>query len=254
MSFFYKLVNWYFNKDSLPYWVVLIIDCLICYLSGLFVFLLFFRGHVTLANLGPFSSTLLVYLFFNIIGFRLFHTYSGIIRYSSFVDLQRVAGAMGFGLVFALIIHFPIIHWVDNQWIVPLRIRHILSIYLVSTLAMWGFRILVKLMYDSMYDIDKAKNTLIYGVKEGGAGIAKNIANEKPQRFRLKGFIAHDNSDATHYLMGQKVYPINENLPEVLKENNISCVLVSPLRNDDFRNDDKLQDMLISAGVRIFMS
>ena len=254
MSFFYKLVNWYFKKDSLPYWAVLIIDCLICYLAGLFVLLLFFSNYVNSAHLGPFSSTLLVYLFFNIIGFRLFHTYSGIIRYSSFVDLQRVAGAMGFGLVVATVIHFLVLRWSGNQWIVPLRIRHIVTIYLASTIAMWGFRILVKLIYDSMYDIDKAKNTLIYGVKEGGAGIAKNIANEKPQRFKLKGFIAHDNSDATHYLMGQKVYPINENLLEVLKANKISCVLVSPLRNDEFRNDDKLQDMLISAGVRIFMS
>ena len=34
-----------------------------------------------------------------LVGFRLFRTYSGIIRYSSFVDLQRVGFAVLFGVV-----------------------------------------------------------------------------------------------------------------------------------------------------------
>ncbi len=83
MTVFNKLVNWYFTKNALPYWSVLIIDCLICYLSGILVFWFYYRGAVTLGNIGLLSKTILVYMCFNFIGFRVFRTYTGIIRYSS---------------------------------------------------------------------------------------------------------------------------------------------------------------------------
>lgn len=249
-----KLINWYFKRDSLPYWCVFLIDCLICYLSGIFVFWLFFRGAATMGNIVPVTYTLLLYMCFNIIGFRVFHTYSGIIRYSSFIDLQRVAYAMGLAFACVFVLHYPILFWEDNRWIVPLHTRHIVSIYIVSTIMMWTFRIVVKTLYDTMFDNEKANRTLIYGVKEGGIGLAKNISNHKPQRFRLYGFIAHDSDPTNRYLMGKKVYSANEKLEEVIKSNKIKCVLVSPLRNDDFRNDTLLQDLLIRHGVNIYMT
>ena len=100
-----KLLNWYFSKNALPYWLVFIMDCLICYLSGLFVFWLYYNGAVTLGNIVILSKTIFVYMVFNIIGFRVFHTYSGVLRYSSFVDLQRVGLAMGLSCIIALIVH-----------------------------------------------------------------------------------------------------------------------------------------------------
>ena len=254
MNPFSKLINWYFKRDSLPYWCVFLIDCIICYLSGLFVFWLFFRGTATLANIVPVTYTLLLYLFFDIIGFRIFHTYAGIIRYSSFVDLQRIAYAMGFAFLCVFIVHYPILFWEGNQWIVPLHTRHIISIYIVSIVVMWTFRIIVKMVYDTMFDNERALRTLIYGVKEGGIGLAKNVSNRKPQRFRIFGFIAHYNDPTAHYLMGKKVYTVNAQLADVIRTNKIRCVLVSPLRNDEFRNDSKLQDILIHAGVHIYMT
>ncbi|MBF1074572.1 MAG: polysaccharide biosynthesis protein, partial [Prevotellaceae bacterium] len=86
-----KLLNWYFSKNSLPYWCVLLADSAICYLSGIIVFWFYYRGAVTLGNIALLSKTIAIYMVFNLIGFRVFRTYSGILRYSSFVDLQRVA-------------------------------------------------------------------------------------------------------------------------------------------------------------------
>ena len=117
---FGKFINWYFKRDSLPYWCILFIDSLICYLSGIFVCWLFFRGAVTLGNIVPISRTLLFYALFNLLGFKLFHTYYGVIRYSSFVDLQRVGYAMGVSFICVAILHYPIIWWGnENRWIVP---------------------------------------------------------------------------------------------------------------------------------------
>ena len=255
MNLFGKIINWYFKKDSLPYWSIFLIDCIICFFSGLFVFALFFKPTNALANLPVISRTLLFYLIFNVIGFRWFHTYAGVIRYSSFVDLKRVAYAMGVAFIGVAIIHYPIIFWpASHQWIVPLNLRHIISIYIVSTIVLWAFRIVIKMIYDTAFDNEKAKRTLIYGVKEGGVGLAKNISTQKPQLFRLYGFITHDNSLTNRYLMGKKVYSVNKKLEEIIKSERISAVLVSPLRNEEFRNEEKLQDMLINAGVRIYMT
>ena len=108
MNFIEKLTNWYFSKNALPYWSVLILDCLICYFSGIFVFWLYYHGAITLGNIGVLSKTIFVYMIFNLIGFKVFRTYSGIFRYSSFVDLQRVASAMALSCIIAEIVHYLI--------------------------------------------------------------------------------------------------------------------------------------------------
>ena len=250
-SFLTKLTDWYFTKRALPYWTILLIDCLICYLSGIFVFWLYYRGAVTLGNLGLLTKTVIVYMMFNLIGFRLFRTYLGIIRYSSFVDLMHVACAMGVSLIIAEVMHYGIYYW-DLRF-VRLQGRQIAAMYMIATIGMMIFRVLVKTIYDVIYSTDTGKRTLIYGVLDGGIGLAKNIRNEKPTRFLLRGFISHDNHYDHHRLLGVAVYPGDNSLVQVIKDNRIEAVLVSPLQVERFRSDVKLQDLLISNGVHIYM-
>ena len=245
-------MNWYFSKNALPYWVILLIDIVICYLSGIVVFWLYYRGAVSLQHIELLTKTILTYMIFNLIGFRVFRTYSGIIRYSSFIDLQRVVLAMSLSLVVAEIMHYVVYHW--NLEFVRLQGRQIAAMYLVATIGMMGFRILTKSLYDVLFNANKGVRTLIYGVKDGGVGLAKNIRSNKPSKFLLKGFIAHDPSVKGKMLMGEKVFLINEELAENIKTLRIKAVLVSPLQNESFRNDTKLQDILLSQGVQIFMS
>lgn len=247
-----KLWNWYLSANALPYWVILAIDIFICYFSGLFVFWLYSHGALAWSYIALFSKTILIYMIFNLIGFRIFHTYSGIIRYSSFVDLQRVGLAMLSSLIVAEAMHYVIYYW-DLDFI-RLQGRQIAAMYLVATIGMMLFRIVVKSLYDVVFSTDNAMRTLIYGVNGGGIGLAKSIRIIKPQKFALKGFIAHDSSFKGRILMGQKVYMVDDNLAEHIKSLKIKAVLVSPLQNERFRDDQKLQDILLSQGVRIFMS
>ena len=247
-----KLWNWYLSANALPYWVILAIDIFICYFSGLFVFWLYSHGALAWSYIALFSKTILIYMIFNLIGFRIFHTYSGIIRYSSFVDLQRVGLAMLSSLIVAEAMHYVIYYW-DLDFI-RLQGRQIAAMYLVATIGMMLFRIVVKSLYDVVFSTDNAMRTLIYGVNGGGIGLAKSIRIIKPQKFALKGFIAHDSSFKGRILMGQKVYMVDDDLAEHIKSLKIKAVLVSPLQNERFRDDQKLQDILLSQSVRIFMS
>ena len=247
-----KIFQWYFTKNALPYWVVLAIDIFICYLSGILVFWFYYHGAVDFSNLSILTRTIFVYMVFALVGFRVFKTYSGIIRYSSFVDLQRVGLAMLLSLVIAEVMHYVMYSW-DIKF-VRFQGRQIAVMYLVATIGLVVFRILVKAIYDAYLNPNRRIRTLIYGVKEGGIGIANNICNDRNTNFMLKGFISYDDLYSGNTLMGEKIYTINDKLEEVIESNDIRAVLVSPMQVDRFRANTTLQDILINANVKIYLT
>ena len=249
-----NILNWYFTKRALPYWSVLIIDCAICYISGIFVFWLYYHGAVTLGNIVVLSKTILVYMIFNLIGFRVFHTYSGIIRYSSFVDLQRVGFAQGLSCFLALVFHYVIYPWHRELGFIPLEGRQIIAMYIIAMLLMWIERVLVKTLYDVAFSSDEGLRTLIYGVNNNAIGLAKNIRNIKPTQFQLKGFISHDPHLNRRILMGEKVYDPGEKLNDAIIDLHIQAVLVCQSNSDIFRKDQKIQDTLLNNGIKIYFA
>ena len=252
MKLLNNILNWYFSKNSLPYWCILIIDSIIIGMSGLLVYWLFWRTQMVINHRFELIYTLLLYISISMVGFKIFRTYSGIMRYSSFVDLQKVAYANMVSVVVAYLLQF-VKDFLPEGVFTLFSGRMLLSMFLMATLLMWGVRILVKVLYDVTYNTERAKRVLIYGVKDGGVGLAKNIRNMKPAKYVLKGFIAHEPHYKHHVLMGEKVYPVNDALTNVIKNLKIEAVLVSPLRNKEIREDERLQDILISAGVKILM-
>ena len=252
MNIFQKITNWYFTKDALPYWCVFIFDCVMTFLAGLIVFWAYHRTGYNIEHFWGIVHSILIYVLIAMIGFRVFKTYSGVMRFSSFVDLQQVAYANILSLLVAILVHYPL-YRLPQPMFEAFRIRHLVVMYAVATLLMWAGRVLVKELYELSSLNRHVRNALVYGVKEGGIGVAKAIRNENPARFRLKGFISHDKNFQGHQLMGVGVFQTSE-LDEVLTRYRIRAVLVSPQRNAEFRNDQELQSILTNAGVKIFMS
>ena len=247
-----KTLGWYFSKNSLPYWCVLIADSLLIFLSGFITYWIFHRTAATISVFWSLAILMACIMLISCIGFRLFSTYSGIVRFSSFVDLQRVALANGVSLILVVVLKQSLQY---SKVCPPLfSITQFVLLFALATLLMWGMRLVVKQLHDVAYTPNRARRVLIYGVLEGAVGLAKSIRTEKPARFHLKGFISHEKNYTHHMLMGEHVYAADENLPEVLKRMDIEAVLVSPLRNEEFRNDPVLQDMLINNGIKIFMA
>lgn len=194
-------------------------------------------------------------MIFVLIGIRAFKTYSGIVRYSSFVDIRRVFFAILLSLIIAEAMHYVIYNWrFAGIEFYPMNGKQIFVMYILAMIGMILFRVLVKSFYDTIYSNKNGIRTLIYGINSGGIGLAKNIRDERPRRFILKGFISHDDKMKGHVLMGEKIFIVNKNFSNIIKELNIQAVLVSPLQNDRFRNDVALQDLLLNLGVKIYMS
>ena len=198
-------------------------------------------------------NTLICFVLLSIPGFRIFHTYSGFMRYSSFVDLMRVVYCCALGLALSLVAQFGM-DYLPRDYFVHFNTTSICLLFIITTLLMWAVRIFVKTLYDIAFSSTRASRVLIYGALQGGVGIAKNIRSQRPMKFRLCGFISHDKRAKHIRLMGEKVYNVDDDLEDIVKTNHIDAVLVSPFRAEEFRNNQKVQDVLIGAGCKIFMA
>ena len=205
----------------------------------------------TLDILGHLLVTLLVCLIPYLVGFRLFHTYSGIIRYSSFVDLQKVGFAVLFGLI-CVVVFQALTDF--SPYLVYIRKRDLILSALLAMSLMWMMRVFVKFFYVSTFRVAKAERAFIYGVKQGGVSLAKSIQNQDPARFVLAGFISDLTEIGNRYLMGVKVYPNNEDLIGVMRRLQADVLLVSPLKVEAIRNNQEMVDRLIKANIKIYMT
>ena len=246
-------MNWYFNKKSLPYWCLFLIDSIIVLFSGLFTYWIFNRTMEMFTHRFDVLYTSLFYVVVSWIGARVFRTYSGVVRYSSFVDLQRVAYANLLSAIIAIITSMALEHW-DVKALITDNQTEVAATFGLAMLLMWGIRIVVKNLNDVTKAEHNAMRVLIYGAMTGGIGLAKNIRSQNPVKFKLCGFISHDSRAKHMMLMGEKVYNVGDDIAEIIQKEKIEAVLVSPLRLADFRDNQELQDLLIKAGVKIFFA
>ena len=253
MCLFRGILHWYFSKNALPYWCVLIADSVIVFLAGVLTYWLFRRTGVLIEHRFEITYTLFLYAFFSLIGARIFSTYSGIVRFSSFVDLLNVAYANGLTFVIALISSW-LFEYFGIDALSAFTQSQILTMFVISTAAMWSIRVLIKALYDVSLPANRCMRVLIYGALSGGVGLAKNINAQRPRRFRLEGFISHDKRAEHMMLMGKRVYNVDDNLSAIIAEKRIEAVLVSPLRVEEFRNNQEIQNVLIGAGCKIYMA
>ena len=254
MKVFGKFFNWYFGRSALPYWCIMIFDLIVCFLSGVFIVWLRHPASDVLAAWPQLMHTFGVFAILNFISFRVFHTYSGILRYSQFVDLMRVTNACVLSMLLAFIFSLCALNCGWDDFFFIFTGRKIITMYLGNILAMCIPRVLVKLIFDNALVSSSAMNTLVYGTRAGAIAITNNVRDEKPVHFLIKGYVGDDREHYNERLMGKKIYSVHEDLIPVIESQCIKAFLVSPLRHEEFTKNRKLQDMLIERGIKIFIA
>ena len=253
LGFVKNISKWYFSKKVLPIWCILLMDTTIVFLSCLFAYWVSNRTGNMFENRYAVFYTALFFSLLSWVGARLFKTYSGIVRYSSFVDLMKVAYANTVTLALALVCTL-VLKGIDVPALTALSSLETISAIAIATMLMWGIRVIVKIMFDASNAKDETMRAVIYGALTGGIGVAKNIRAQNPRRFTLCGFITHDHRMRDMRLMGAPVYTLEDDIAALIEKDKIHAVLVSPLRVEEFRKNQKLQDIFISAGCKIFMA
>ena len=249
-----KLCNWYFSRKALPYWGILAMDCTIVFLSGLFVYYLQYGGLSFALHFWQVTFGLCVCLVLYVFAFFIFHTYHGVMRYSGFVDLHRVAYSTATASIGVCILHQIQVHGGFTPYLLIPRFENSLLLFIVATMLMWCLRVFVKSMHDISRGDDSIQKVFIYGCMQGGIALAKSIRNENPRRYRLRGFISTDPSLNGSWLLGEHVYLDDDNVVETMKKYQVSTLLVSPLQREKFITRTTLIDSLIKAGIKILIS
>ena len=253
MNAFHKLCNWYFSKKALPYWCILLIDCALVYVSGLIIFYIQHGGLMLAQRFWPLSLGLLLCLGVYMVSFILFHTFKGVIRYSSFVDLHRVVYSTLAATIGVCLLHQVQVYAGLTDFILIPRFDSAFLVFVLSNCLLCGTRVLVKSLHDTYRGNDTIKRVFVYGCMEGGIALAKSIRAEVPARFKLCGFVSDKQNTGGMWLLGEKVYEDNDNLLDIIKEKQISVILVSPLMTEKFTKRTSLIDGLVNDGVKIMM-
>lgn len=248
-----RISNWYFTKKALPHLCILLIDCAIVAFSGYVGYYIDKGGDIFVDSFWQITFGLMVGLVPFIVAFRLLHTYSGIVRYSSFVDLQRVMMATLSGSVACYLLGLGINGiWPEQHTIMVPDLQTVFIIFVGSSLFLWVELVVVKRLFDS-FNLDNATPVAIYGTKAGGISIAKSITAVKDKKYSLQAFISDGKEMKGSYLMGKPVFLNERGLAEKLRREGVKALLVSPLKTEKFRNDAEMVDEFISAGITIIM-
>ena len=248
-----RISNWYFTKKALPHLCILLIDCAIVAFSGYVGYYIDYGGDIFVDSFWQITFGLMVGLVPFIVAFRLLHTYSGIVRYSSFVDLQRVMMATLSGSVACYLLGLGInVIWPEQHTIMVPDLQTVFIIFVGSSLFLWVERVVVRRLFDS-FNLDNATPVAIYGTKAGGISIAKSISSVKDKKYSLQAFISDGKEMKGSYLMGKPVFLNEKGLAEKLRREGVKALLVSPLKLEKFRDDAEMVDEFISAGITIMM-
>ncbi len=248
-----KITHWYFGKKVFPFWGILLMDTLIVLIAAVFTYWVTNRTLITFEQRFPVFYSSLLFAALSWGGAKVFRTYLGVLRYSSSVDLMKLAYANVTTLGLALVSIF-LFKWLGLDLLCAFTPMETLVVFIISTMLMWALRLIVKNLYDSAFSDTKAMRVLIYGALTGGVGLAEYIRSQNPKQFELMGFISHEHRFKNKKLLGVKVYGLDDDIAEVVKSDRIRAVLVNPFRANDFRHNQKIQDVLINAHCKIFMA
>ncbi|MBQ7254473.1 MAG: polysaccharide biosynthesis protein [Bacteroidales bacterium] len=252
-KFIKKLYHWYFAKNVLPYWVILLMDMGILFVSAVFIYWVSNRTQVTVDNRWAVACTAGLYALLGLVGAKVFRTYAGVLRYSNTVDLVKLAYANMITLALTIVCSL-VMRWAGVEFLGALSPLETLMTFLLATLMMWAMRLTVKMLFISSKADEPAMRVLIYGALTGGVGMAKYIRSQNPMRFELAGFISHEHRIKGMKLVGVNVYTLDDDIAGIIHKDKIKAVLVSPARVNDFRQNQHIQDVIIGAGCKIFMA
>lgn len=253
MNLLQKFSKWCFSKRALSYWCILAYDSVMVLASGFFVYYLQHGFTDLVENISRVALGMGICLVIYILAFVLFHTFNGVLRFSSFIDLRRVAYSTFTASFLVCMFHQIQVCCGLTPYMCTPRFFSGVQIFITATMFMWALRIMVKILHDNYGKGEDAVNAFIYGCMQGGVALAKSIRSQSPSRYHISGFISAEKNMTSSLLMGEKIYYDDDNIVETMKKNNVKILLVSPLQTERFTHRTTLINALIAAKIKIMM-
>ena len=243
-----KFFQRYLSSKVLRIWTILLIDVFIIVVSCMLSYALRYDFRSIFLDSSTIDRTILWTVIINLVFFRVFRTYSNVLRFSSFVDIMRifVSLTVSYGLLTLVSV---ILEAFMGVRVAPVSV--LFMAYIINFALMSCSRIVVKMLFEVLnFDGSKTTNVFIYGAKEAGVNIAKSLRVNLRNHYRLRGFIADEPELIDKIMMGVKVYPNDDTLIEKLDDRDVHTIIISPVKMDQLKKTD-MADLLLAHNVKL---
>lgn len=239
------------SLNYLPRWAVLICDIVLCSFSLGIIYFFYLEAGIEREStsfiliLERFLAVIILQVFF----FWIFHTYSGVLRYSSYIDATKLLLA-----VVANTISLSLVNLLINATTGILLFHYytLISYGFLAFFFLFFLRMGVKIIYDFyIQNSEQIVPVMIYGTRSAGIGIAKMIRATQYSKYKLVGFIDEDSHSNKREIMGLRVYNLNRKTMEEVISKKAKAVIVSPLKMQKI-NPNKDLDIFLNNNISIY--
>ena len=237
-----KFVRRYLSVNVLPIWMILAMDVVMIGLSLLLAYALRYDFSSRVLDSATMWRTMGLTMVVSLVIFKMFRTYSSVLRLSSFVDIARIFVAL-FVSYTAVALACMVAPLVTDIRLAPVNV--ILMAFIINFALMASSRVIVKMMFETIKAGGSSQtNIFIYGAKEAGVNIAKSLRVSMRERYRLRGFIADEPDLYDKLIMGVRVFPNDENLFDILAQKGVKTIIVSPAKRNELKKEENLDRFL----------
>ena len=241
----HKIFHRYLSAKVLPIGTILLIDVLIIVVSSLLAYALRYDFRSIFLESSTIDKTIVWTVIVNLVFFRVFRTYSNVLRFSSFIDIMRIFVSLT--VSYALLMISSVL--LASFRLAPVSV--LFMAYIISFAIMSCSRIVVKMFYELLnFDGSHSANIFIYGAKEAGVNIAKALRVNLRNHYRLRGFIADEPELINKVMMGVKVFPNDESLIDVLNDRDVHTIIISPAKMEELKKSD-MADRLLAHNIKL---
>ncbi|WP_455967292.1 polysaccharide biosynthesis protein [Bacteroides fluxus] len=237
-----------FSLKVLPVWAILSIDVLVVFVSSLLAYALRYDFRSIFLDSSSIDKTILWVVIVNLVFFRVFRTYSNVLRFSSFVDIMRVFVSLT--VAYALLMSASVLTGNGfGSYLAPPSV--LFMSYVISFAMMACFRIIVKTAFEALnFDSSHSANVFIYGAREAGVNIAKTLRVNLRNHYRLRGFIADEPELVNKVMMGVRVFPNDDALIDILSDRDVQTIIISPAKMEELKKSD-MADRLLAHNIKL---
>ena len=237
-----KFVRRYLSVNVLPIWMILAMDVVMIGLSLLLAYALRYDFSSRVLDSATMWRTMWLTMIVSLLFFKMFRTYSSVLRLSSFVDIARIFVAL-FVSYTAVALACMVAPLVTDIRLAPVNV--ILMAFIINFALMASSRVIVKMMFETIKAGGSSQtNIFIYGAKEAGVNIAKSLRVSMRERYRLRGFIADEPDLYDKLIMGVRVFTNDENLFDILAQKGVKTIIVSPAKRNELKKEENLDRFL----------
>ena len=237
-----NFVKRYLSVNVLPIWMILAMDVVMIGLSLLLAYALRYDFSSRVLDSATMWRTMWLTMVVSLVFFKMFRTYSSVLRLSSFVDIARIFVAL-FVSYTAVALACMVAPLVTDIRLAPVNV--ILMAFIINFALMASSRVIAKMMFETIKAGGSSQtNIFIYGAKEAGVNIAKSLRVSMRERYRLRGFIADEPDLYDKLIMGVRVFPNDENLFDILTQKGVKTIIVSPAKRNELKKEENLDRFL----------